>query len=109
MMICSENNHHMHDGYGKEMAPSLDVNNTDEDEAKNSIVHEPFDEPSLENLSMDVSESECNIVHKTLSQNNSSDVPTNVISALNFDGHIEPSANVKKASSLTYSSAVGIY
>ena len=61
MMRCGENNHHVHGGYEKEMAPSSDVNDTDEDESNNSIVHEPFDEPSSENLIMDVSESECNI------------------------------------------------
>ena len=66
-MRCGENNHRVHDGYEKEMAPSSDVNDTDEDESKYSIVHEPFDEPSSENLFMDVSESECNIVNKTLS------------------------------------------
>ena len=59
MMRYGENNHHMHDGYEKEMAPSLDVNDTYEDELNNSIVHEPFHKPSSENLSMDVSESEC--------------------------------------------------
>ena len=55
------------------MAPSSKVNDTDEDESEEYIVHEPFDEPPSENLSMDVSESECNIVNETLSQNNSSD------------------------------------
>ena len=90
MMRFGENNHHVHDGYEKEMAPSSDVNDTDEDESKNSIMHEPFDEPSLENLFMDVSESECNIVNKTLSQSDSSDIPTNVITELNYDYHIEP-------------------
>ena len=55
-------------------------------------------EPVLENLCMDVSESECNIVHKTLSQNNSSDVPTNVILELKYDEHIEPSV-IDKVSS----------
>ena len=44
---------------------------------------------------MDVSESECNIVHETLSQNNSSDVSTNVITELKYDEHIEPSASDK--------------
>ena len=43
------------------MAPSLDVNDTDEDkyedESNNSIVHDIFDKPSSENLIMDVSES----------------------------------------------------
>ena len=35
MMRCGENNHtvhDVHDGYEEEMAPSLDVNDTDEDE-----------------------------------------------------------------------------
>ena len=47
---------------------------------------------------MDVSESECNIVNETLSQNNSSHIPTNVIKELNYDEHIEPSVSVKGAS-----------
>ena len=47
---------------------------------------------------MDVSESECNIVNETSSQSDSSDVPTNVITELNQDDHIEPSASVKEAS-----------
>ena len=42
---------------------------------------------------MDVSKSEFNIVHETLSQKNSSDVPTNVITELKDNAHIEPSAN----------------
>ena len=98
MMRCGENNHHVHDGYEEDMALSSDVNDTDKDESKNSIVHEPFDEPSSENLSMDVSESECNIVNETLSQNDSSDVTTHVITELNYDEHIKPSLIVKKAS-----------
>ena len=40
---------------------------------------------------MDVSESECNIVHKTLSQKNSSDVTTNVITEFKDNEHKEPS------------------
>ena len=69
----------------------MDINDTEEDESNNSIVHETFDEPSLENLIMDVSKSECNIVNKT-------DVLTNVITELNYYDHIEPSENVKEAS-----------
>ena len=42
MMKFGEKNHHVHGGYEEEMALSLDVNDTDEDESKNSIVHEPF-------------------------------------------------------------------
>ena len=61
-------------------------------------MHKPFDEPSSENIIMDVSESECNIVNETSSHSNSSDVPTTVITELNYDDHIEPSANVKEAS-----------
>ena len=56
MMICGENNYHMHNGYEEEMAPSSDVNYMDEDESNNSIVYEPFHKPSSENLSMDASE-----------------------------------------------------
>ena len=55
-------------------------------------------EPLSENLSMDVRESECNIVHENLSQNNSSDVPTNVIAELKDDEHIEHSVNDKGSS-----------
>ena len=61
MLRCGEDNHHVHNvnnGYEEEMALSSDVNDTDEDESKKSIVHEPFDELSSENLYIDVSESE---------------------------------------------------
>ena len=47
---------------------------------------------------MDVSESECNIVNGNLSQNNSSDVPTNVITELKYNEHIEPSVSDKGSS-----------
>ena len=98
MMICGEKNHHVHGGYEEEMAPSSDVNDTDEEESKNCVVHEPFDEPSSENLFIYVSKSECNIVNETLSQSNLSDVPNNAISELNYGDYIEPSASVKEAS-----------
>ena len=78
----------VHGGYEEDMDPSLGVNDTNEDESNNSIVHKPFHKPSSENLSMDVSESECNIVNETLSQNDSSDVLTNVITKLKYDEHI---------------------
>ena len=78
-MRSGENNHHVHDGYGKEMAPSLDVNDKDEDkdedESKNFILYDLFDEPSAENLE---SKSDCNIVNAT--------------TELNYDEHIKPSA-----------------
>ena len=61
---------------------------------KNSIVHDPFDVLSLENLIMDVSESECNIVDETLSQSD----PSNITTELNYYDHIKPSANVKESS-----------
>ena len=44
-----------------------------------------------ENQSKEVSKSECNIVHETLSQNNLADVPANVITEFKDDGHKEPS------------------
>ena len=98
MMRCGENNHHVHDRYEEEMAPSSDVNDTDEDESNNSIVHKPFHKPSSEDLIMDVSESECNIVNENPSHSDSSDVLTNVLTELNYDDHIEPSASFKEAS-----------
>ena len=88
MIICGENNHHVNNGYEEEMALSSDVNDTDEDESNNSFVHETFHKPSLENIYMDVSESECNIVNETLPQNDSSDVPTNVITESKYNEHI---------------------
>ena len=98
MMRSGKNNHHVHDGYGKEMAPSLDVNDTDKDKDKdksnNSIVHDLFDKPSEENLIVEESETECNIVNETSSQYYSSNVTTE----LNYDDHIKTSANVKEAS-----------
>ena len=97
-MRSGENNHHTHDGYGKEVAPSSDVNDIDkdkdEDKSNNSIVHNLFDEPSSENLIMDKSKSKCNIVNETSSQSDLS----NVIMRLNYDDHIKPSLNVKEAS-----------
>ena len=71
MLRCGEKNQHVHGGYAEETAPPSNVNDTDEDESNKSIVHKPFDEPSLENLYMDVSESECNIVNKISSQSDS--------------------------------------
>ena len=53
MMISGDNNHHVHDGYEKEMAPSSDVKNTGEDKYKdesNNPIARSFDEPSAENL-----------------------------------------------------------
>ena len=44
---------------------------------------------------MDVSKSECNIVHENLSQNNSSDVSNNVITELKDDEHKELSVTEK--------------
>ena len=98
---CGEDNHNVHDvhdSYEEEMAPSSDVNDTDKDESNNSIFHEPFHKPLSENICMDVSESECNIINETLSQNNSSDVPTNVITELKYDENIELSVSDKGAS-----------
>ena len=51
-----------------------------------------------ENQYKDVSKSECNIVHENLSQNNSADVPDNVIRELKDDEHKEPSVTLKVTS-----------
>ena len=80
------------------MAPSSNVNDTEEVESNNSIVHKTFHKPSSENIYMEVRKSECNIVNKTLSQNNSSDIRTNVITELKYDEHIEPSVSDKGSS-----------
>ena len=53
MMRSGENNHHVHDGYGKEMALSSDVKDTDEDkdeDRSNNSIARSFDEPSAENM-----------------------------------------------------------
>ena len=82
MMRSGENNHHVHDGYEKEMAPSSDVKNTDEDkneDESNNPIARSFEEPSAENLMTD-----CNIV--------------NASTELNYEDDIKPSANVKEVS-----------
>ena len=66
MMRYYEHNRHVHHSYAEDTAPSSNVNVTDEDESKEIIVQKTLSE----NLSMDVSESECNIAHETLLQNN---------------------------------------
>ena len=40
MMICEEYNRQVHGGYGEETAPPSNVNDTDEYESKEIIVHE---------------------------------------------------------------------
>ena len=62
MMISNEHNRHVHGSYAEETAPSSNNNDTDEEKSKEIIVHETLSD----NLSMDVSKSECNIVHVTL-------------------------------------------
>ena len=69
MMRSDEHNRHMHGSYAEETATSSKVNVTDENESNEITLQETLSE----NQSMDISEPECNIVHKTLSQNNSSD------------------------------------
>ena len=63
----------------------------DEEEEIKIIVHETLSE----NNSKCVSESECNIVHKTSLQNNFEDVPDNVTTKLKDDEHKEPSVTEK--------------
>ena len=59
-MRFDEHNRNVYSSYAEETAPSSNVNATDEDESKEIIVHETLSD----NQSKDVSESECNIVHK---------------------------------------------
>ena len=84
----------MHGSYAEYTDSSSNVNDTEEDESKEIIMHETLSD----NQSMNVSESECNIVHKTILQNNSSDVPTNVITELKDDDYKEPSVIEKGTS-----------
>ena len=74
MMRYDEHNRHMHGSYAEETAPSSNVNVTDEDESKEIIVHE------------------------TLSQKNSSDIPANGITELKEDDCKEPSVIQKVTS-----------
>ena len=94
MMRSDEHNRHVHGSYAEETSPPSNVNVTDEDESKESIVHDILSE----NRSKEVGTSECNIVHETLLQNNSADVPDNFITELKDDEHIEPSVTVKVTS-----------
>ena len=41
MLRCGEDNQDMHGGYAEESALSSNVNDTDEDEWKEFIVHDP--------------------------------------------------------------------
>ena len=83
MMRSDEHSRHVHGSYAEETAPPSNLNVTDKDESKEIIVHKTL----LENLSKDISESECNIVHETLPQNNSSYVPANVNTELKYNVH----------------------
>ena len=93
-MRSDEHNRHDHSSYTGKNAPSSNVNVIDEDESKESTVHETLSE----NQSKDVSKSECKIVHETLSQNNSADVPDNAITVLKDKEHKEPSVTQKVTS-----------
>ena len=93
-MRSDELNQHDQGSYTEMTAPSSKVNVTDKDKSKEIIVHKNLSK----NQSMDVSESECNIFHETLSQNNSSYLPANIITELEDDEHIEPSVTEKGTS-----------
>ena len=68
-------------------APSLNINDTDEDESKRIIVHKTLSE----NCSTDVSKSKRNIVNETLSQNSSANVSEYTITELKDKEYKEPS------------------
>ena len=75
MMISDQLNRHVHGSYTGKTDPSSNVNVTYEDESKEIIVQEILSK----NKSKDIGESECNIIHETLSQKNSADIPDNAI------------------------------
>ena len=83
MMRSDEFNRHVHGSNTRNIAPSLNVMVTNEDETEGNIVHKTLSE----SISKDDSESECKIMHKTLLQNNSVDVPENFIAELKDDEH----------------------
>ena len=62
MMRSDEHNMHDIGSYTEKTAPSSNVNVSDEEESKEIIVHKILSENNYKN----VSESECNIVHKKL-------------------------------------------
>ena len=70
MMRYNTLNWHNYGGYTEITDPSLNVNDTDEDESKRIIMHEDLSQSFYTNES----ESKYSIVNKTLSQNNSADV-----------------------------------
>ena len=82
--------------------PSSNVDVTDEDESKEIIVYETLSE----NLSKDVSKSECNIVHETLLQKNSADVQTRKWKTMSIK---DLQWLEKEQVILTHSSALEIY
>ena len=94
MMRSDKFNRHDHGSYTKMTAPSSNINVTDEDESKESIVHETLSY----NDSKAVSKSERNIVNKTLLQNNSADVPENTITELKDEEHKDHSVTEKVTS-----------
>ena len=69
-------------------APSSSVNVTEEEESKQIIVHKTLSE----NSSTDISKPERNIVNRTLSQNNSADVSEKTITELKDQKYKESSA-----------------
>ena len=75
----------------KMTALSSNVNVTDEDESKEIIVHKTLSE----NISTDVRKSKRNIANENSSQNNSADVSENTITELKNKEHKEPSVTKK--------------
>ena len=84
-------NQNNHGSYTEINAPSSDVNDKDEEESKEIIVHKTLPE----NNSKYVSESECNIINENLSQKNSADEPEITITELKDEEHKEPSVTEK--------------
>ena len=94
MMRSDQLNRHNHGGYAEKASPSSNVNVTDKDESKETIVHKTLSDNSY----TDVGRSERNIVNKNLSQNNSADVSENTITELKDEDNKEPSVTEKVTS-----------
>ena len=78
-MMRSDNlNWHYHGSYREMTAPSLNLNVTDKDKSKRIIVHKSLSE----NCSTDIRKSKRNIINETLSQKNSTNVSEYTITEL---------------------------
>ena len=98
MMISYNLNWHDHGSYTKITAPSLNINGMDKDESICIIVHKSLSE----DFSTDVSESKRNIVNESLLQKNYANISEYTITELKDKEYKEPSVTkeVKRYSNI---------